>query len=119
MNALVLLVAALESFGWRYDQDILKLQAEEEEPEKYVIYNIEEERPVHFADDVPCDEETSVQVHMYLPEDMDYRKDRKQLKQLLVDSGFSYPSVSLNLTESETGKRHICLETNICTESEV
>lgn len=83
----------------------------------YITYNVASQEPDNFVDDAPKDETVYLQVHLYLPIGTNYLVLEKNIKTALFKSGFSYPSVSLNTTESDTEKRHICLETDI--ESEV
>ncbi len=85
--------------------------------DRYIVYNVAAESPSGFADDMPLSDTVYFQVHIFLPRKIDYQPVQKQLRGLLLEAGFSYPSVGLNTVERETGIRHICLETSI--ESEV
>lgn len=110
------LLDVLDRFGWKSEQDFLP---EAERPEKYIVYNLPEEEPSAFADDVPTEEYSSVRVHMYMPAQINYLKDKQTLKNLLFRGGFDAPTMVLNIVEDDTEMRHICLETGITKESEV
>lgn len=124
MSALSKLVKVLNEFGWDYAQDIYIPAKGKPKPSRYVVYNIVGEKGINFADDAPQDEEVTFQIHMYLPHVDNYIKYKKSLRSLLFQAGFTYPQAVLNITEDITSEdgiryRHICLETDIQTESEV
>lgn len=112
MGVLLKLRDAIRQTGYDMAQDIYTGTAD-----RYIVYNIAAESPNGFADNMPLSDTMYFQVHIFLPGKVDYQPVQKKLRSLLLEAGFSYPSVGLNTVEEETKIRHICLETNI--ESEV
>ena len=79
----------------------------------YITYNVATENASGYADDRPSVETIYLQIHLFTPSDVDYSVIQDSIKSAVFDGGFSYPYVSLDAVETDTNKRHICLETNI------
>ena len=85
--------------------------------EKYIVFNIEDERAELFADDEPQDDVVYFQVHFFCPETYDHRADKKSIKVKLFKAGFSYPTIQ-TFYENETKFNHIVFQTHISGASE-
>lgn len=123
MSVLGQMENVLKEFGWPFEKDVFMKTKAKGLPDKYITYNVAAEHTIQFADDTPEMEEVRFQVHMYLPYMENYTKSKNTLRRLLFQAGFTYPQVVLNITEDTTTEkgiryRHICLETDIQTESE-
>lgn len=98
----------LKSFGLPYDYGKFMGSAG-----KYIVYNCTGATPEEFADDEPQSEKTNIQIHLYCKKNIDYTKDKKELKKAIVKAGFDYPRTELEELEEDTDLWHICLETSI------
>ena len=95
------LIKALSPTGIQVFPDI-----REDYPEMYYTFNITT-IPTDFADDVPWHERVLVQVHLFLPTDIDSVELRRKTKQCMANGGFSWPSMT-DATDDE--KQHWVFE---------
>lgn len=119
MSVLGNLREALSEVGWLMRQDVYKEDDPKKRQDRYIVYNVANETPSAFADNVPSEEVIYLQIHLYMPETFNPKSVKKQVKCLLCQAGFLYPQVTLDTLEEATSKRHICLETSITQKTEV
>lgn len=74
----------------------------------YVVYNIVNESPSCFGDDVPENVVVDLQAHLYLPAHQNFFDLKNKLCKTLFEQGFTYPSIPLNQVEKDV--RHIVFE---------
>ena len=86
---------------------------------KYIVFSYEDDRGELYADNKPKKNRVWMQIHLYLPNNEDYRKLKKEIRSRLFEIGFSYAQIAINTVETETKLRHICFRTEYVTESEV
>lgn len=85
--------------------------------EKYIVFNIEDERAEFFADDEPQEDIVYLQVHFYCPETYNHMSDKKSIKIKLHEAGFSYPTIQ-TFHENDTKYNHIVFQCHITGASE-
>lgn len=77
---------------------------------EYIVFNYTELPTLH-ADNVPHAIRYLVQVHWYLPTNVNPNTKKKQIKQALLNADFTYPSVT-NASDSEG--QHFVFEMEYC-----
>lgn len=75
------------------------------QPEKYIVYNPELEKPGLHADDSDQDWIAYMQVHLYTKSN--YIDDKKKIKKNLQSAGFTLTSID-TLYEKDSGYIHLC-----------
>lgn len=80
---------------------------ENPDPTEYLVFNYGTE-PVLYGDDEPEYDIYLVQVHLFAKLNINISARIKQIKSLLVEAGFEYPST---VDASDTEWRHIVFET--------
>lgn len=106
MNVNELLINTLSAHGPVYPDFY------EGEEEKYITFNFPDESAVLFGDNQPKKIVVYVQVHLYLPLDMNYQDEKTQVCKELLKAGFKWPSITI-MKEDDVRKRHIIFETKI------
>lgn len=86
--------------------------------DKYIVWNVSDDRGIYYADNVALYDEISIQVHLFINDNINYLQLKKQIRNALVDKGFDYPSVTI-LHETDEKLNHIVFECAICLESEL
>ena len=77
------------------------------EPE-YIVYNEEAEQPVNYGDNKPLNTIVWWQVHLFAPKISNFRRRKKMIKRLLLDSGFIITDIA-TLFEKETETIHVVI----------
>lgn len=77
---------------------------------EYIVFNYTELPTLH-ADNRPNAIRYLVQVHWYLPTNVNPNTKKKQIKQALLNADFTYPS-AMNASDSEG--QHFVFETEFC-----
>ena len=85
---------------WYYGDDL----------DTYITYNMSEETPDNFGDDHPNAVLATVQVHLFMPCNVNFFELRNNLRKALYETGLSYPSVVQNNIDDGTTIRHIVFE---------
>lgn len=83
----------------------------------YFVWNIADDRGYTSAEDEVLTDLVSIQVHLFVPITYNYLTIKKQIRQALKQSGFSYPQINI-FVEDDTNLRHIVFSCEIATESE-
>ena len=85
----------------------------------YLVWNVSDDRCTYYADNEPLFDTVSVQVHLFIKDNINYLQLKKDIRNSLCDSNFTYPSVTM-LHEDEEKLNHIVFECeiNITTERE-
>lgn len=86
--------------------------------DKYIVWNVSDDRGTYYADDIPLYDDVNIQVHLFINDNINYLQLKKQIRNALVNKGFDYPSVTI-LHESEEKLNHIVFECAICLKSEL
>ena len=73
----------------------------------YFVFNIGTV-PADFADDLPQHERASIQLHLFCPVATNTTSLRDQVKQLLTEAGFDYPSL---VDASDEDGQHVVWQT--------
>lgn len=107
MTADVLLQQALEKTGLPVKQ----YEYKGAKPE-YILINEEDERGIGHADDCPQAMSLWWQVHIFAPKETDYRSRKRQVRQLLIETGFILGNI-YTLYEQETETMHVVISCNI------
>ena len=79
---------------------------------EYILINEEDERGIGHADDCPQAMSLWWQVHIFAPKESDYRARKRQVRQLLIEAGFTLGSIR-TLYEQETETMHVVISCNI------
>lgn len=74
----------------------------------FCVYNVASEHPNCFGDDAPGAVVVSLQLHLYMPKDMNFFTLKNNISRLIFLRGFTYPEISLNAIEDDV--RHIVFE---------
>ena len=101
------LINALEDF------DIpCKTEPYRGDEERFFTFNIASDSGTDFGDDSPGFNRLIVYLHYWLPINHNYLEEKKEIRKMLVDAGFSYPSVTLDsAVPDREGYRHIVFQT--------
>ena len=99
------IITTLSSLGYPVD-----FGKHEGDSDKYIVFNIVDERGDHFADDAPQAETGYIQVHFFAHKDFNHNTVKKNIKNLLFNAGFTYPRVQ-TLYEDDTKLFHLIFET--------
>jgi len=75
-----------------------------ETEDTYIVFNYNS-APANFADDAPGHEIYSVQVHLFCPSGINSLSMRRDIKQALADTDFTWPSY-INASD-KTGQHHV------------
>lgn len=118
MSVIKTLRTCLMQTGWTVRQDAYPDEGKQR-ADRYIIYNLSSQNASGFADDMPMEDISYVQVHIYLPLNINPKLIKKEVKSRLFKAGFSYPRLVLDTREEDAGMRHICFETNITEKTEV
>ena len=76
---------------------------------EYITFNYENDKGEVFADDLPTEDIASMQIHYFLPSSKDYLKIKKDIRNVLLDAGATYPNVTV-LMEPDNKTRHLVFE---------
>lgn len=76
----------------------------------YIVYNFAGETPACFGDDAPQAVIADLQMHLYLPSNVNFFDLHMKIKRAIFDAGFTFPRVALNTTEEDNQIRHIVYE---------
>lgn len=85
----------------------------------FILFNLETDKVDFSAFDTPIAFLVSYQIHLYCPLEFNYHNVVKQIRRILFENGFSYPSIDnilLDKTNAELtveNLRHIVLSTEI------
>lgn len=97
----------LDPFGYPVKPDLYTGSAK-----KWFTFNEADNRAVIHANNAPLGDRVSVQIHFFLPLTENYLGERRRIRQVLLDAGFTYPVITM-LTEDDTRIRHIIFECEI------
>lgn len=75
----------------------------------YFVWNYADDRGGDYADDAPNTTVYSIQVHFFCPKSFDFIALKTQVRELLFNAGFSYPTIQI-FYESDTKVNHIVWE---------
>lgn len=79
---------------------------------EYIYWVLADDRGGDFGEDEPLSDLTSVQVYYVCPWDRKYSDMKNTIRNLLKDSGFTYPRV-IDLSDVKERTRRICFECEI------
>lgn len=87
--------------------------------DKYIVWNVSNDSGYLHADDEPLYDNVSIQVHLFIKDNINYLQLKKDIRNALSNANFTYPDVTI-LHEIEEKLNHIVFEceTNIITERE-
>ena len=97
------LISALTDTGLPIAQDVYTGTAT-----TYITFNYWT-NPIWVEDDGPTYEQVSINVHLFAPRTTNLTAYKAQIKSLLFDEGYAYPS-TINLTDEKYGQ-HIVFDT--------
>ena len=90
-------------------------EEEEKREKEYFTFNYADDRAVEFADDAPTHTVHYMQIHLFLPLDVNNLKLKKEVRNALFQAGFTYPAITM---QPENNKMHIIFECEIEEERE-
>lgn len=82
------IIKSLEPIGW----PVVSSERRTEE-NRYIVFNYTS-LPDNFGDDAPQHERYLIQIHMFCPSVTNTVVLRKQVKRLLFESGFTFPTMT-------------------------
>ena len=85
---------------------------------EYITYTLIRDGAVVSADDAPVHDVALLQIHWFLPRDIEYDATKKQIRKLLLDAGFTWPIIT-TLTEPDNKTRHIIFECELENDDEL
>lgn len=74
---------------------------DEDRPERWITYNLADNRGALFADDNPNAVVHSVQVHLFLPANKNFFAIQKAIREAMFSEGFTFPEIT-NLVDTVT-----------------
>lgn len=80
--------------------------------DRWMTYNTAFERGALFGGDSAQENILSMQIHLFLPEQVNYIDQKKRIREKLSDAGFTWPTVTVQAEESNR-IRHIIFECDI------
>lgn len=80
--------------------------------EEYITFNYADNRGTAFGDDEPIRITNYMQIHLFLPLDVNYLKKQKEIRNSLFTAGFTFPEITVMVDKGEK-IRHIIFECNI------
>lgn len=83
---------------------------------RWITYNMAYEQGTLYGDDKAHAMRSGIQVHLFLPKKENFFSIRKELRNALIEQGFTHPETVLNTIEGDT--RHIVMECEDDEESE-
>lgn len=104
---------ALESLNIPIEEDFFG----DGEPE-YITYTLTRDGAAVMADDEPQHEVADLQIHWFLPRDIEYHENQRQIRRRLLDGGFTWPVVT-TLVEPDNKTRHIIFECEVENDDEL
>lgn len=78
----------------------------------YITFNYEDDRAISYADDTPQIDIAYIQVHLFIPSNVNYIALKKEIRSKLFKAGFTYPRVT-SLYESDSKTNHIIFQCSI------
>ncbi len=78
--------------------------------DKYFVFNYVTEEGLLFADDKAIYDTYPMQIHFFCPLSFNHLTIKKQVKDLLINNGFLYPTIR-TFYEKETKYNHLVFET--------
>lgn len=79
---------------------------------EYIVFNEEDERGADHGDNRPQAMTLWWQVHIYAPQATDFRKRKRQVRNLLLDAGFCIGDID-TFYETETKTVHVVISCSI------
>lgn len=86
--------------------------------DRFFTFNIASDNGVDYGDDVPQLNKQIVYLHYWLPINHNYLEEKAEIRRMLTDAGFSYPSVTLDsAVPDREGYRHLVFQTEYIQEA--
>lgn len=88
-------------------------------PERWMTYNLADDRGNLYGDDAPQTAVHSVQVHLFMPASKNFFAINNTIRDALFSAGFSYPAVTVLVDDTTTASsgtqkiRHLIFECEI------
>jgi hypothetical protein len=106
------IIAALKKFNYPCKPDIYTGTEK-----RYFTFNCADDRGTDFGDNKPGGNVLSMQVHYVLPwkdgtKEINYLKEKKEIRKALFEAGFTYPRVTV-LLDKTNNIRHLVYECEI------
>jgi hypothetical protein len=61
----------------------------------YITFNCTDDRGEIFVDNKPIIDTVSMQIHLFIPNKVNYMKLKKQIRTKLINAGFTYPEITI------------------------
>lgn len=107
------IIQALNSFGVKVTPDFSGGGEDE-----YFTFNYTDDRAVYYGDNDPLCVVAYIQIHYFCPVKKDYLRLKKEVRNALMNAGFSYPAVT-DVTSAGDEERHLVFECSIENEYEL
>lgn len=107
------IIQSLSKFGIKVTPDFFG-----DGEEEYFTFNYADDRASDFGDNEPLQVVAYMQIHYFCPVKKDYLKLKKEVRNALMDAGFTYPVVT-DATVSGDEERHLVFECSIENEYEL
>lgn len=75
----------------------------------YITFNYSDERAEMFEDNKPIIDIAFMQIHLYIPFELNYMTLKKQIRAKLFHAGFSYPEITI-IPDDEQKINHLIFE---------
>lgn len=102
-----LLTDTLSPFGFPVCQDLYTGNKE-----SYFVFTYVDERASEYSDNAPEYLDVEVYVNLYLPQEANYLKLKRDVARALFYAGFTYPSIE-QILDTEAKKRHLIFDCKI------
>lgn len=80
--------------------------------QEYIVYNEEVEQPTNYGDNMPQNQITWWQVHIFTPKTADFRGHKKKVEKELRAAGFTVTDI-VTLYEKETKTIHVVISCHV------
>lgn len=90
----------------------------EKRSDKWITFTYQDERPVHFGDNVPLDDTAYMSVNLFTPKSFNYLELKEQIKEYLESIGIVTNCESYVYLENQIPVRQTVFEVTITQERE-
>jgi hypothetical protein len=85
---------------------------------QYITFTLTRDGAAVMADNEPQNEVADLQIHWFLPRDIEFFSTQKQIRRRLLNAGFTWPVIT-SLVEPDNKTRHIIFECEVENDEEL
>lgn len=118
MNVNALMMELKRITGLPVVPDLYTPNPGEENPDKWITFTYQDERPVYFGDNTPLVDTAYMSVNLFTPADFNYLAQKEEIKQYLESIGIVTNCESYVYLENQIPVRQTVFEVTISEERE-